>query len=44
MRFAPFSIKHVGRLIFATAAPLIPLTLTVISLEELLSQLIKIIL
>jgi hypothetical protein len=44
MRIAPFSIKHVGRLIFATAAPLIPLTLTVISLEELLSQLIKIIL
>jgi hypothetical protein len=44
MRIVPFSIKHVGRLVFATAAPLIPLTLTVISLEDLLSRLAKIIL
>jgi hypothetical protein len=44
MRIVPFGLKHVGRLAFATAAPLIPLTLTVISLEELLSRLIKIIL
>ena len=43
MRFAPFTFTDVIRLVVATAAPLIPLALTVISLEELLSRLFKII-
>jgi hypothetical protein len=38
-----FQTPLTRRLVAATAAPLIPLTLTVISLEELLSRLIKII-
>ena len=43
MRFVPFTITDVFRLIGATAAPLVPLTLTVISLEDLLGRLLKII-
>jgi hypothetical protein len=38
----PFGLKDVTRLAAATVAPLVPLTLTVISLEELLGHLIKV--
>lgn len=43
MRFVPFSLEDVIRLAVATAAPLLPLLLTIMPLEELLSRLIKII-
>ena len=42
MRLVPFGLKDAIRLSVATAAPLIPLGLTVVSLEELLTRLIKI--
>jgi hypothetical protein len=42
MRIVPFGLVDVGRLIAATAAPLVPLTLTIFSLEELISRLVKI--
>jgi hypothetical protein len=42
MRLVPFGLKDAGRLAVATAAPLIPLGLTIFSLEELVSRLIKI--
>jgi hypothetical protein len=41
MRIIPFGISDITRLAAATAAPLIPLTLTMFSLEELLSKLFK---
>ncbi|HEX5703573.1 MAG TPA: hypothetical protein VFX97_10280 [Pyrinomonadaceae bacterium] len=41
-RFVPFGLKDAVRLAAATVAPLLPLTLTVISLEELIRRLIKI--
>jgi hypothetical protein len=44
MRLVPFGVKDVARLAAATAAPLIPLALTVVSLEELVRRLIKILL
>jgi hypothetical protein len=44
MRVVPFGLKDVIRLAAATAAPLLPLALTVVSLEELLKWLIKILL
>lgn len=44
MRLVPFGLKDVARLAAATAAPLLPLTLTIFSLEELLTRLIKILL
>lgn len=43
-RFVPFGVKDLVRLAAATAVPLLPLTLTVISLEELVKRLIKILL
>jgi hypothetical protein len=43
MRIIPFGLEDIARLAGATAAPLLPLTLTVISLEELLSRLVKLI-
>jgi hypothetical protein len=43
MRFVPFSLQDVTRLAVATAAPLLPLLLTIMPLEELLSRLVKII-
>jgi hypothetical protein len=43
MRLVPFGLEDITRLACATAVPLIPLTLTVISFEELLSRLIKLI-
>jgi hypothetical protein len=43
MRIVPFGLQDITRLAGATAAPLLPLTLTIISLEELLTRLIKLI-
>jgi hypothetical protein len=42
MRLVPFGLKDVGRLAAATLAPLVPLTLTIFSLEELVGHLIKV--
>jgi hypothetical protein len=42
MQFVPFTLTDVIRLVVATAAPLVPLALTVVSLEELLSRLFQI--
>jgi hypothetical protein len=42
MQIVPFGIYDITRLAAATAAPLLPLTLTIFSLEEVLSRLIKI--
>ncbi|MBZ5537941.1 MAG: hypothetical protein LAO31_18450 [Acidobacteriia bacterium] len=42
MRFVPFGLEDILRLAAATAAPLLPLTLTIFSLEELLTRLVKI--
>jgi hypothetical protein len=42
MRIVPFKLVDLGRLAATTAAPLLPLALTMFSLEELLSRLIKI--
>lgn len=42
MRLVPFGMRDAARLAAATAAPLIPLGLTVFSLEELVSRLIKV--
>jgi hypothetical protein len=42
MRLTPFGLKDVTRLAVATAAPLLPLALTIFSLEELVSRLIRI--
>jgi hypothetical protein len=41
MRIVPFGMKDIARLAAATAAPLIPLTLTIFSLEEVLTRLFK---
>jgi len=42
MRIVPFGILDVTRLAAVTAAPLVPLTLTIFSLEEVLTRLVKI--
>lgn len=42
MRFVPFTLQDVLRLAATTAAPLVPLGLTVLSVEELLSRLVQI--
>jgi hypothetical protein len=42
MRLVPFGLKDVARLAATTLAPLVPLTLTIISLEELVGHLIKV--
>jgi hypothetical protein len=42
MRMVPFGLRDVARLAAATAAPLLPLTLTILSLEELVTRLIRI--
>lgn len=44
MRIVPFGLVDITRLAAATAAPLLPLTLTIFSFEELIKQLIKILL
>jgi hypothetical protein len=41
MRSVPFGIEDISRLAGATAAPLLPLLLTIFSLEELLLRIIK---
>ena len=41
MRIVPFSLKDVTRLATITAAPLLPLMLTILSPQELLSRLLK---
>jgi hypothetical protein len=42
MRAVPFGIRDVTPLVVASAVPLLPLMLTVFSIEELVTQLIKI--
>ena len=42
MRFVPFGWKDVTRLAIATAVPVLPLTLTIFSPQELAAQLIKV--
>jgi hypothetical protein len=42
MRLVPFGLYDIARLAAATAAPLLPLTLTIFSLEELLTRLFKV--
>jgi hypothetical protein len=42
MRLVPFGLKDVTRLAAAATAPLLPLTLTIFSLEELMSYLVKV--
>jgi hypothetical protein len=44
MRIVPFGLVDITRLAAVTAAPLLPLALTVLSVEELLTRLVKIIL
>jgi hypothetical protein len=43
MRAVPFGLEDISRLALATAAPLAPLLLTVFSLEELITRLVKIV-
>lgn len=43
-RVVPFGVKDLVRLAAATAAPLLPLVLTILSLEELIIRLIKVLL
>ena len=42
MRIVPFGMTDIARLAGATAAPLIPLTLTIFSFEEVVTRLFKI--
>jgi len=43
MRVVPFGLQDVSRLAVATAAPLSPLLLTIFSVEELISRIIKVV-
>jgi len=43
MRFAPFTLQAVLQLAGTTLLPVIPLLLTMISLEELLERLLKVV-
>ena len=43
MRVIPFSLQDVSRLAIATAVPLTPLLLTIFSLEELITRIIKVV-
>jgi hypothetical protein len=43
MRIVPFGLDDIVRLAAITAAPLLPLTLLIWSVEELLTRLIKVI-
>jgi hypothetical protein len=43
MRWVPFNMKHVVQLAMVTVAPTLPLTLTMIPLDEFLTRLVKII-
>jgi hypothetical protein len=42
MRFVPFGLNDVTRLVAVAAAPILPLMLTIFSVEELVQQLIKV--
>lgn len=42
MRVVPFGLEDIARLVVATAAPLLPLALTIFSLEDLIVRLVKI--
>ena len=43
MSLVPFGLQDISRLALATAVPLLPLTLTIFSLEELVTRLLKIV-
>lgn len=43
MRLVPFGLRDASRLAMATAAPLAPLVLTIFSLDELVTELLKVI-
>ncbi len=43
MRVVPFGVQDITRLVMVTALPLLPLTLTIFSLEELVMRLLKIV-
>jgi hypothetical protein len=43
MRSVPFGLEDISRLAAVTAAPLVPLLLTVFSLEELVMRIIKVV-
>jgi hypothetical protein len=43
MRAVPFGLDDITRLAAATAAPLVPLLLTIFSPEELIMRLIKVV-
>ena len=43
MRPVPIGIRDVARLAAATAAPLLPLALTMFSLDELVTRLLKVV-
>ena len=43
MRAVPFGLEDISRLAIATAAPLVPLLLTIFSLEELIMRIIKVV-
>src|SRR5438270_1891234 len=43
MRSVPFSLNDISRLAAATAAPLVPLLLTILSPEELIMRLVKVV-
>ncbi|HET9158008.1 MAG TPA: hypothetical protein VFN91_15155, partial [Myxococcaceae bacterium] len=43
MRVVPFGLQDITRLALATAVPLLPLALTVFSVEELVMRLLKIV-
>jgi len=43
MRSVPFGLEDISRLAAATAAPLLPLLLTVFSPEELIMRVIKVV-
>jgi hypothetical protein len=43
MRAVPFGLQDIGQLAAATAAPLLPLALTIFSLEDLIVRLVKIV-
>jgi hypothetical protein len=43
MRTVPFAKDDVARLLIATVAPIVPLLLTIMPLEQLLAQVVKII-
>jgi len=44
MRWVPFTVQTAVQLVVATLLPVVPLTLTMFSLQELLERLLKIVL